>query len=322
MIVTITPSPALDRTLILDGPNTPGRLHRVREALEFAGGKGLNVARAISRLGGRAVAAAPLGGERGRTFLARAEAEGIELIAVDADAETRCCTIVVQTEPAHPTEFNEPGAPVDDGAWSVLSATIAERRPSYVAVCGSLPAGTTPTVLLDALTERLRTELLVVDGGGALLRAAVQRRIRLIAPNREELRQLCRELAWPESDHAAARRVWSDYGVEVLFSDGDRGATWYGPIDVAARSIPVRDGNPVGSGDTLLGALLAKVQGDGLDREWPSSATERMSVIRWAVAAATANVVAGGGARIDPEEVQAQWASSEAWVVEENHDRD
>ena len=51
-IVAITPNPAIDRTLTLSAPLTPAQLHRVRGVREAAGGKGMNLARAVRALDG------------------------------------------------------------------------------------------------------------------------------------------------------------------------------------------------------------------------------------------------------------------------------
>ena len=52
MILCITPNPAIDRTLLV--PNLVlGDVHRAQEVIVAAGGKGLNVARTIQRLGGQ-----------------------------------------------------------------------------------------------------------------------------------------------------------------------------------------------------------------------------------------------------------------------------
>ena len=50
MIVTVTPNPAVDVTYGLDALR-PGQVHRVRTVTTRAGGKGVNVARVLARLG-------------------------------------------------------------------------------------------------------------------------------------------------------------------------------------------------------------------------------------------------------------------------------
>ena len=48
MIVTVTPNPSIDRTVTLATPLTRGAVHRVTSVTTEAGGKGVNVARALT----------------------------------------------------------------------------------------------------------------------------------------------------------------------------------------------------------------------------------------------------------------------------------
>ena len=60
MIVTLTANPSLDRTVTLDGPLMPGEVQGARNAREDAGGKGINVSRAIAAAGVPTLAVLPL----------------------------------------------------------------------------------------------------------------------------------------------------------------------------------------------------------------------------------------------------------------------
>lgn len=302
MIVALTPSPALDRTVKLAGSLLPGGLNRVGVAHEVAGGKGMNVVRAVTRLGGRAIGAVPLAGENGRTFAARAAAEGIPIVSAPTMGETRCCTIIVQDEPAHPTEINEPGARVHEDGWRELSCAISQLEPQWLAVCGTLPPETKPETLLSILAEATSGDRLAVDGGGATLAAAVRSGVRLISPNLSELAQLCHVLGWTERGNHAAARIYNEYGVEVLLSDGANGAGLFGPETLwASPHVPV-SGNPIGSGDTLLGAYLSQLS----SQDGATPLETRSAALKHAVAAAAANVAVGGGVRIDPQAVEQQ----------------
>ncbi len=51
MIVTVTPNPSIDRTVTLPTPLTRGAVHRVQSVSTEPGGKGVNVARALTLAG-------------------------------------------------------------------------------------------------------------------------------------------------------------------------------------------------------------------------------------------------------------------------------
>ena len=48
MIVTLTANPSVDRTMVIDGPIKPGEVFRALSVGDEAGGKGVNVARAVA----------------------------------------------------------------------------------------------------------------------------------------------------------------------------------------------------------------------------------------------------------------------------------
>jgi 1-phosphofructokinase len=62
MIVTVTPNPSIDRTVTLSTPLTRGQVHRVSSVTTEPGGKGVNVARALTLAGVDAVALLPASG--------------------------------------------------------------------------------------------------------------------------------------------------------------------------------------------------------------------------------------------------------------------
>ena len=64
MIITVTLNAALDKTL--EVPSfTPGRRHRTVDQRTIPGGKGVNIARAIKRLGQPVIATGLAGGSTG-----------------------------------------------------------------------------------------------------------------------------------------------------------------------------------------------------------------------------------------------------------------
>ena len=59
MIVTVTPNPSIDRTVTLPAQLTRGAVHRVTSVTNQAGGKGVNVARALTLAGVDTLAVLP-----------------------------------------------------------------------------------------------------------------------------------------------------------------------------------------------------------------------------------------------------------------------
>ncbi len=297
-IVALTPNPALDRTLTLGRALEPGTLHRVAHVREAAGGKGVNLARAVAALAGpghasdgadparaAVVVAGPLAGFNGRKFRALLETEGLSGALTDVNGETRACTIVVDGS-AHPTELNEAGPEVGEAAWRALLADLPDGR---LAVSGSLPPGTPAGVFAALLAQRPGG--IVVDAHGPALLAALEAGAELVKPNRRELEELARllGLASPEDPLATAVELRRRYGARVLATLGDEGALLVADEHRHAHAPHVDVTNPIGSGDCLLGAFLwAEEAGEPAER-----------ALALGVAAGADNARRGGGGTVD-----------------------
>ncbi len=299
-IVALTPNPALDRTLTLGRGLEPGTLHRVAHVREAAGGKGVNLARAVAALAASdpasdpasdvaqagVVVAGPLAGFNGRKFRALLEAEGLSGALTEVNGETRECTIVLDGS-AHPTEINEAGPQVDEVAWRTLLAKLPEGR---LAVSGSLPPGTPPATFAALLADLPGP--VVMDAHGPALLAALEAGAELIKPNRRELAEAAHVLGLtsPDDPLAAAEALQRRYGARVLVTLGEDGALLVcGRERWLAHAPRVDVVNPIGSGDCLLGAFL-----------WAEDAGEPAErALALGVAAGADNARRGGGGTVD-----------------------
>src|SRR5438270_1460463 len=111
MIVVLSLNTAVDRVLQVPG-FAPGTVMRVREARAFAGGKGINVARNVRRLGLPVRVVGFLGGSPWDLIETQCGALGIETRWVRTEGETRTCVTVVDPESDRQTVLNEPGPEV------------------------------------------------------------------------------------------------------------------------------------------------------------------------------------------------------------------
>ena len=111
MIVTVTLNAALDRTVTV--PNFQrGHRHRASQGLTLAGGKGINIARALKRLGAPVVATGLAGGRTGTRIVEELTAEAILNDFVRIRDESRTSTAVVDPTAPTYTEINEWGPTV------------------------------------------------------------------------------------------------------------------------------------------------------------------------------------------------------------------
>lgn len=265
MIVTLTCNPACDRTLI-----APGFRHsdmvRVQTRHDSAGGKGLNVARAIHTLGHTVTAIAPLGGATGALVAQLALAEGIPLVAVPIAGETRTCLSL--TDPAAPDQIvvNEPGPPLSRTEWHHLCAVVvahcAEAR--ILTISGSLPPGVTPDDLAHLIAGIPASCHVLLDTSGAPLRACLDTPLALIKVNAHEFCDVYgAPLTTPTAFIAAARTICQRGPQAIVITQGATGAlaitadaAWH--IDAP----PIHAVSPVGSGDcTLAGIAVSYAHG-------------------------------------------------------------
>src|SRR5204862_781651 len=111
LIVTVTLNAALDRTLTV--PNFQrGQRHRASQGLMLAGGKGINIARALKLLGVPVVATGLVGGRTGIRIVEELTSEAILNDFVRIEDESRTSTAVVDPTAPTYTEINEWGPAV------------------------------------------------------------------------------------------------------------------------------------------------------------------------------------------------------------------
>lgn len=261
MIVTLTCNPACDRTLI-----TPGFRHgdmvRVQARHDSAGGKGLNVARAIHTLGHAVTAVAPLGGATGELVARLAHDEGIPLVAVPISGETRTC--VSLTDPDAPDQLvvNEPGPHVTPSEWAHLCDAVVAHclHARILTISGSLPPGVSATDLAQLLTRIPASCQVLLDTSGAPLRACLDSPLALIKVNTSEFCDVLGEkLTTTAALIAAARAICQRGPQAVVITQGAAGALAITPDAAWHIDAPsIHAVSPVGSGDcTLAGIAVA-----------------------------------------------------------------
>src|SRR5262245_44052765 len=114
MIVTVTLNAAIDRTLVV--PNfQPGQRHRASVGFPSAGGKGINVARALKRLGAPVVCTGLAGGRTGTLLVEGLTNEGMlnDFVRIHGESPTagRPRQSPSSPRPRPPTRRSTSGAP-------------------------------------------------------------------------------------------------------------------------------------------------------------------------------------------------------------------
>ena len=143
MILCVGLTPTVQRTQFFDGFHV-GEVNRAKETLVTASGKGVNVARVVTLLGGNSRLVTTLGGDTGRFVAARLDADGISHLPVwsEDDAPTRTCTtLLVHSGPT--TELVEEAGEVapHDALLLTRACENALLEAHVLCLSGSLPRG-------------------------------------------------------------------------------------------------------------------------------------------------------------------------------------
>ncbi len=141
MIVTLTANPSVDRTVEVARLRR-GAVIRALASRVDAGGKGVNVARALAAHGRKATAVLPSGGAEGAQLEALLTGSGLDLLTVRISGSIRANVTVVEAD-GTTTKLNEPGPRLSMPELDALAATLADvaARADWVVLCGSLSPG-------------------------------------------------------------------------------------------------------------------------------------------------------------------------------------
>lgn len=288
-IVTLTLSPALDVATQVPRLYPDAKL-RCAAPLYAPGGGGINVARAIQRLGGSALALFPAGGSTGRHLASLLSAEGVANQVLPVREWTRECINLVEQASAQQYRLVMPGARLSlDEQQQLLAALQALPPPEYLVISGSLPEGLAADFLprLLAIASQHGARCMFDSSGDALRQALDSGGVFLIKPNIEELSALAGvEITEPEQLAGIGRElIAAGKCSAMLVSLGAQGALLVSAGLTERIAAPtVRKRSTVGAGDSMLAALTLKLA-SGAD--WREAA-------RYAVAAGSAAIMNEG----------------------------
>lgn len=300
MIVTVTLNAAIDRTLTV--PNVQlGHRHRASQGMTLAGGKGINVARALKRLDVPVVATGLAGGRTGTRIVEELTAEAILNDFVRIVDDSRTSTAVVDPMTGTYTEINEWGPHVSADELGILMDKLRylSRGADYVVFSGSLPRGVDEGFYGEAIRELNRRGVqTVLDSEGLPLRLGADAEPVLVTPNVVEAEGLVGQEFTEEEDYAMALDAIAEIGPRNVLITRDDGCVALLREDRHVRRFHAQAPrleavSAVGAGDVLLaGFLAARTEGRPLDE-----------ALRFAVAAGAASTLEVGAGRFDAREM-------------------
>ena len=295
-IVTITVNSALDKSTRFKGL-VPEQKIRCEEPRFDAGGGGINVSKAISRLGGTSLAVFTSGGPTGKMLEELVAKEGIAFEAVAVQSWTRESFVAVDDNTNSQYRFGFTGGKISDEESNKILETIAALKPKFLVASGSLNEGLSDDFYSKiAEIAKKSSAKLIVDTSGEALKKALEVGVYMIKPNVGELAKLIGvERLELEEVNEAAKQIIAKGGAEiVVVSLGPQGAVLVTKDIYEFVPAPnVAKKSTVGAGDSMVGGMV-----------WALSQNKSLKeVIRWGVACGTAATMNEGTQLFKAEDV-------------------
>jgi tagatose 6-phosphate kinase len=297
-ILAVCPNPAWQRTLIFDKLQAGG-VNRAESVSQCGGGKGVNVARVLRKLGFPVTVAAFVGGDTGKSLTEELKRNGAGDLTLFCQAATRCCYTVVDKENGQATELIEPSPTIQANEVAELLELLSGKITRFSAICltGSTPAGIGPefyaqiaamagTAAIPVLLDACRDIRPTLDTGA----------IRILKINAAETREFSGEEELP----VAAAKILSSFPVPWLAVTDGPGAAWlFSSRQTWRFTIPALPAivSPIGAGDCAAAILTRHLAENQALEEMPAFFAE-------ALACASASCLTAYPALFDPVEAE------------------
>lgn len=281
-VVTVTLNPAIDRTVWVDRLRVGGT-NRTAETRATIGGKGINVARTLARLGVPVIALGIAGEDQAPAIERHLATLGVRSRFLSTPGETRTNLKLIEGD-GRLTEINGSGPEVSgellDALERELLSVVEGQRARTVVFAGSLPPGADAS-LYATWTRKLHdfpgTVRVLADTSDQALALVAAARPFLVKPNRVEAEALLGHAIDGTDDACVAAQEIAGLGPRaVLLSLGRRGAV--AACDGTARvleapAIDTASGRlltTVGAGDAMVARIAAELaRSDGIREPGP-----------------------------------------------------
>ncbi len=303
MIYTLTLNPAVDREYTVSSLEFDS-VTRATGSRRDIGGKGFNVSRLLIGMAARSTAVGFLGGNNGRLLEAGLKSLGVDADFVWVEGETRINTSIVTESHDHYIKVNEKGPFVGESKQKELldKITSLAKPGDWWILAGSLPPGIGDGFYAQVVNcIHAHGARAILDTSGESLLHGCAASPYLVKPNLEEAGTITGlSLKTPQETALAAKLICKLGAQNVVISMGkagallhDRECTWL------AHGPKIRERNPIGAGDSLVGGLVWALM-QGLDLR---------DALGWGVASGAATASLDGtevGSRLLIEELYSQ----------------
>ena len=281
LITTLTLNPSLDKSTHFSGLLAEQKI-RCELPRYDAGGGGINVSKAILKLGGHSLCIFTSGGSSGEMLETLITNQKIESAIIKTKNWTRENFIAVDDLSQAQYRFGFPGNELLDVEIDAILKSIQDLQSDYLVISGSLNEGVSSDFYQKiAETAKASNIKVIVDTSGEALNKVLETGVYLIKPNIGELAKLIgvERLEMNEVAPAAQKLIEKGCAEIIVVSLGPQGAVLVTANQTEFVAAPnVVKKSTVGAGDSMVGAMT-----------WALSQNKSLKeVVQWGVACGSA----------------------------------
>ncbi|MDL5512373.1 1-phosphofructokinase family hexose kinase [Arenibacter sp. M-2] len=260
-IITLTLNPVIDKNVSVAGISPNTKLRCTAPTYD-AGGGGINVSRALKKLGEKSLCMYLAGGPTGEHLRQILDKADIDQLVIPIKGWTRDNLAVTDTTTNLQYRFGVPGPQVAKEEWETLLVKLDENLENgdYLVASGKLPPGMPDDfyVLVAEIAKRKKVHFILDTSGEALLQAT-KSKIFMLKPNLGELSTLCgvSSISAMELEPLAKKFLKEhDCGILVV-SLGPKGALLATKDLIEHIPAPtVLQKSTIGAGDSMVAGML------------------------------------------------------------------
>ncbi len=270
MIATVTFNPCLDKHITVSGFKL-NETNRWTSLRQDAGGKGIDVSRAIHIMGGKTMAYGFIGGHEGRTLEIMLAENGVPFSLTPIRDETRTCFIIADTRTHQQTRINAPGPRITKKELDIFFRHLWQTsKPQLLVAAGSIPPGCPDDIYyrltLEAKGYGVRT---VLDSASRWMKKGIKAKPYLIKPNVQEAEELLNTRLTDEEAIIEAALSLVEMGIDIVAISRGKDGIIAANSETIVKAVPppVKVKSTVGAGDSAVAGLSLKLAaGEPLSR--------------------------------------------------------
>jgi 6-phosphofructokinase 2 len=261
-IVTVTVNPCIDKSSSIERLLPEKKLRCAAPKFEPGGG-GINVSRAIQKLGGHSIPVYLGGGPVSIMLQQLLESENIHASVVSIQHNTRENFIVYESSTGNQFRFGMPGPDITENELQRCIDLVADMNADFVVASGSLPPNINPDFYarLGKAVKQNNTKY-IADTSGEPVKYLLQEGVYLWKPNLGELGAFAgySELCADTAVEAARKIIAGKHAEVIVVSMGAAGAMLVTENITKRIAAPVvKRKSTVGAGDSMVAGIVYSI---------------------------------------------------------------